>query len=60
MARGERESGKIHVVNWDTVKRDITEGGLQIRDPVLVNLALGGKIMWKLHCDPHHLVISQA
>lgn len=34
----------------------MTEGGLRIRDPALVNLALGGKILWKLIHEPSHLV----
>ena len=56
---GKGNQDKIHLISWDIVKRDITEGGLQIRDPALVNMALGGKILWKLHNEPKHLV-SQA
>ena len=34
----------------------LTEGGLQIRDPRLTNMALGGKLLWKLHSDSNHPV----
>jgi hypothetical protein len=34
----------------------MAEGGLKIRDPSLVNLALGGKILWKLIHEPTHPV----
>lgn len=47
---------KFHLVNWDTVKLPISEGGLQIRDPGLANLALGGKILWTLFSNTKHLV----
>lgn len=44
-------------VNWEVVKKIKVGGGLQIRDPTLVNLALGGKILWKLIHEPTHHVI---
>eukprot|EP00253_Pinus_taeda_P031511 PITA_31511 len=47
---------KIHLVNWDVVKKTIAEGGLQIRDPDLVNLVMGGKILWKLIHEPSHSI----
>ena len=46
----------MHLVNWETLKRPILEGGLQIRDPELANLALGGKLVWQLFSDKHHPV----
>ena len=36
---------KMHLVSWEILKRPIVEGGLQIRDPSLANLALGGKLL---------------
>jgi hypothetical protein len=45
---GKGNQRKFHLVNWETVKRPINEGGLQIRDPGHANIALGGKIIWKL------------
>ena len=36
---------KLHLVSWDIVKRPLSEGGMQIRDPGLANLAMGGKII---------------
>ena len=32
------------------------EGGLQIRDPSLANLAMGGKIIWQLFANKKNLV----
>ena len=46
----------MHLVRWDILKRPLSEDGLQIRDPGLANLALGGKIIWKLFADKKHLV----
>ncbi len=51
---GKGNERKMHLANWDLVKRAIAEGGLQIRDPSLVNLALGGKLLWKLAHEPKH------
>jgi ribonuclease HI len=53
---GKGNHHKFHLVKWETVKRSTSEGGLQIRDPALVNLALGGKIMWNLFKNPKHPV----
>lgn len=52
--KGNGNERKMHLVNWDLVKRPTTEGGLQIRDPSLVNLVLGGKLLWKLVHEPKH------
>eukprot|EP00253_Pinus_taeda_P004043 PITA_04043 len=38
---GRGNHNKIHLANWDLVKRPILDGGLQIRDPALSNLSLG-------------------
>ena len=46
----------MHLVNWDILKRPTLEGGLQIRDPELANLALGGKLIWQLYSNKNHLV----
>jgi hypothetical protein len=53
---GKGNQCKFHLVSWDTVKWPLREGGLQIRDPSLVNTALGCKILWKMHSDPTHPV----
>jgi len=45
MARRKGEQKKFHIISWDIVKRPISEGGLQVRDPVLANLAMGEKIL---------------
>ena len=47
---------RLHLVNWDTVKRPILEGGLHIRDPGLVNLAMGGKLLWLFFSNKKHPV----
>ena len=38
----------MHLVSWDKVKAHKWEGGLQIRDVATQNLAMGGKILWKM------------
>jgi exonuclease III len=53
---GKRNQHKYHLVRWETVKRSISEGGLQIRDPAMVNQAFGGKIAWNLFTNPKHPV----
>jgi hypothetical protein len=53
---GKGNQNKYHLVNWETVKCPISEGGLQVRDPELANLALGGKILWKLYTNHRHPV----
>jgi ribonuclease HI len=51
---GKGNSNRFHLVNWELVKRPINEGGLQIRDPLQANLALGCKILWQLTSEPTH------
>lgn len=53
---GRGNDKKLHLVNWETVKKPIDDGGLDIRDPSLVNLALGSKILWKILKEPSHPV----
>ena len=53
---GKGNHNRLHLVNWDIVKRSVLEGGLQIRDPSLTNLAMGGKFLWQLFYDCKHLV----
>ena len=47
---------KMHLVKWYIVKRLVLEGGLQIRDPRLANLAIGGKLLWQLFSNKKHPV----
>ena len=51
---GKGNKNKYHLVSRDTRKRPLLEGGLQIRDPRLVNMDLGGKILWKLFSNRDH------
>ena len=44
------------MVKWETIKRPIIEGGLQIRAPELAKLALGGKLVWQIFADKNHPV----
>jgi hypothetical protein len=45
---GKNGERKIHLVSWDKVKAPKREGGLQIRDVSMQNLAMGGKILWSM------------
>ena len=53
---GKGNQNKIHLVNWETIKRPLSEGGLQIRDRESANLSLGGKLVCHLFVDKNHLV----
>jgi hypothetical protein len=53
---GKGNQKNINLVSWDIVKRPLPKGGLQVRDPGLDNLALGGKILWKIFSNQRHLV----
>ena len=44
---GKWNQKKFHLVNWNMVRRSKNEGGMQIRDPHLSNLAMGGKVLWQ-------------
>ena len=55
---GKGNQNRLHLVNWDIVKRPVLEGGLQIRDPSLTNLVMGEKMMWQLFSDRKHPVIQ--
>ena len=43
----------MHLVGWETIKKPMSEGGLQIRYPELANLALGRKIIWQMIAEKH-------
>ena len=53
---GKGNQNKIHLVNWGILKRPLSEGGFQIRDPELANLALVGKLVWQRFADKKHPV----
>ena len=42
---GRSEGRKMHLISWDKVKAPKMEGGLQIRDVAMQNVAMGGKIL---------------
>ena len=45
---GMNDGRKMHLVSWNKIKAPKWEGGLQIRDVATQNLAMGGKILWKM------------
>ena len=45
---GKINQNRMHLVKWEIVKRLVLEGGLQIKDPGLFNIAMGGKLLWQL------------
>ena len=53
---GKGGQNKMHLVRWEVLKCPSSECGLQIRDLGLANLAMTGKLIWKLFEDPKHLV----
>ena len=53
---GKGNQNRLHLVNWDIAKIPMLECVLQIREPGLANIAMGGKFMWQLFSDRKHLV----
>eukprot|EP00253_Pinus_taeda_P034931 PITA_34931 len=45
---GNNNDRRIHLVNWEFLKRPFLEGGLHLRNLAAQNLALGSKILWNL------------
>ena len=45
---GENNDRRLHLVNWDTLKMPLLEGGLQLHDLAAQNLALGSKLLWNI------------
>lgn len=45
---GKAEKKKFNLVNWKSVIQPLEKGGLGIRSPHLLNLALGAKMVWRL------------
>jgi hypothetical protein len=48
---GKENEKKFHMVNWSTVCAPKENGGLGIRDPEKINIALGAKLLWRLVSD---------
>ena len=53
---GEGNQNRMHLVKWENVKRPVLEGGLQIKDPGMSNLAMGGKLLWQFFSNKKHPV----
>jgi hypothetical protein len=45
---GKSTQTKFHLVNWNQVTSDKNHGGLGIREPTLMNIAMGDKLLWRL------------
>eukprot|EP00253_Pinus_taeda_P015168 PITA_15168 len=45
---GKNEKKKFNLVNWKQVIQSPENGGLGIRSPSIMNLAFGGKLIWRL------------
>eukprot|EP00253_Pinus_taeda_P012863 PITA_12863 len=45
---GNNNDRRIHLVNWEILKRPLQEGGLHLRNLAAQNLALGSKILWNI------------
>jgi hypothetical protein len=45
---GKTSTKKFHLVNWRIVRAPKMNGGLGIKDPTLVNVALGAKLLWRM------------
>jgi hypothetical protein len=50
MARGKSNHKKFHLVNWNIVRSSKDWGGLGIKDPLIMNMAMGENILWRLIC----------
>ena len=53
---GKGNQNRMHLVKWETIKRYVPGGGLQIKDPRLSNIAMGGKLLWQLFSNKKHPV----
>lgn len=52
--QGGNDKKKFNLINWKQVIQPQDRGGLGIRSPKFLNLAFGGKIVWRLIIDSHH------
>ena len=65
---GREEGRSFNLVNWKILTRPRRFGGLSIRDSRIANVALLGKLAWKILCEPHkpwvqvlsHIYLSQS
>jgi hypothetical protein len=61
MARGKSNQEKFYLANRNLVTRNKSHGGLGIREPELMNIAMGARLLWRLvtgriHWWKHNLV----
>ena len=45
---GNNNKRRLHLVNWDIIKKPFLEGGLQIQDLAAKNITLGSKLLWNI------------
>ena len=43
---GKSNQKKFHLVNWKVIKSPKEHGRLGIKDPLIVNITLGAKVLW--------------
>jgi hypothetical protein len=48
MERRKMTHKKFHLVNWNQVTSNKNHGGLGIREPTLMNITMGAKLLWSL------------
>jgi hypothetical protein len=53
LVAGKTNSKKFHLIDWSIVRSPKDNGGLGIKHPSLMNMAMGSKILW-------HLISSQS
>ena len=53
---GKGNQNRMHLVKWETIKRSVLDGGLQIKDPGLSNIAMGRKLLWQFFSNKKHPV----
>ena len=53
---GKGNQNHMHLVKWEIIKKPVLEGGLQIKDPGMSNLAMGCKLLWQLFSNKKHPV----
>lgn len=47
LVRGKNDKKKFNLVSWKQIIQTQDRGGLEIRSPKFLNLAFGGKIVWR-------------
>jgi hypothetical protein len=43
---GKKSGRRFHLINWDKISKPLLEGGLNLKNTKVQNLALGAKLLW--------------